>query len=143
MYVRLKPLKRDRAFRTPAEIDEMVEQFEECRLPYEQWTHRAHLAVAVAYLSRMPLADAIDHARDAIQRYNIRCGDPAGYHETLTLLFLRWVDRRLREGGTAVEVVDEMARTSDMQRVLEHYSPRRLWSAEARAGWVEPDLLPL
>ena len=31
----------------------------------------------------------------------------------------------------------------DRETPLRFYSPGRLWSDEARAGWVEPDLQPL
>src|SRR5437763_3346266 len=89
-------LKIDSSFATDAEVLELVRLFESCELPFERWTHRAHLAVAAVYLQRYPLNDATDRARRFIPQYNVTCGDPGGYHETITVLFMRLVEREMR-----------------------------------------------
>ena len=88
--------KIDHPFTSDAEIDEMVRLFESCELPGERWTHRAHLAVAATYLGRYPLSEATDRARDHIRRYNESRGNTTGYHETITVVFMRLVARELR-----------------------------------------------
>lgn len=141
-----KPAKIDLPFADDAEIAVMVELFEQCRWPYERWTHRAHLALAVHYLSRHPYEDALALVRANIQMYNRTCGDADGYHETITVLFLRRVARALAErhdGDTFVAVVDRLCRCCDMRWLLRYYSPGRLRSAAAKASWLEPDLRPL
>src|SRR3954462_2216235 len=98
--------KHDTPFADDAAIAVLVEQFEACRWPYERWTHRAHLAVAVAYLRRWPLAGAADGIRAGFHLYTRTCCDPAAYHETVTRLFLRLVRGRLGPPGTDVALVD-------------------------------------
>ena len=138
--------KIDVPFVSDSEIADMVDQFERCSWPYERWTHRAHLAVAVTALLRFPIAEAVDRVRRQIQLYNRTCGDPDGYHETLTLLYMRKVDRYLvdhPEAATLREVVESLASACDMSWPLEYYSADRLWSAAAKVGWIEPDRRPL
>jgi hypothetical protein len=139
-------IKQDIPFRSDEEILEMVTRFEQCRWPSERWTHRAHLAVAVVYLRQYPFPEAEQLVKQNIQRYNRTCGDPQGYHETITLFFLRVISRFLEDRAadrSIVEIVDELARRCDMAGLREYYSPERLWSAEARGTWIEPDLKPL
>lgn len=141
-----RPSKLDLPFETDEQIAGMVEAFERCAWPYARWTHRAHLALAVHYLRRLTPAEALERTRRQIQLYNRTCGDPDGYHETLTVLFLRRVDHHLRTDGraaTEAEAVEALAILCDARWPLVHYSADRLWSAEARQGWVEPDRAPL
>src|SRR5687767_10729265 len=91
-----KVVKIDIPFTDDAEIATLVEQFEQSRWPYERWTHRAHLAVAAFYLRTLPLAEATERMRFHIQQYNRTCGDPNGYHETITVLFMRLMHHRLQ-----------------------------------------------
>lgn len=139
--------KIDIPFESDEEISELVELFEACRWPYERWTHRAHVAVAASYLTSLPLDAAIDRIRGTINRYNRVCGDPTGYHETITVVLMRIVADFLRNesaGLSLVEIVDELASTRTTKRVLlRHYSAEVLFSPEAKARLVEPDLEPL
>jgi hypothetical protein len=137
--------KIDIPFTSDAEVEEMVEQFERCVWPYERWTHRCHLAVAFSYLDRLPYAEAVERVRHRIDRYNRTCGDPNGYHETITLLFMRRV-ASYRKGSDRVELasaVEELVRICSMDWPLSYYSKDRLWSDEAKREWVEPDLREL
>ena len=128
-----------------ADLDDLVAGFEACNWPYERWTHRAHLAVATAYLVRYPLDEATDRARAGIQRYNTLRGSGTGYHETITVLFMRLVAREL----TVARPVDLAAFVNDLadrfrvDALLVYYSRDRLFSPAAVAGFAEPDLRPL
>ncbi len=138
--------KIDVPFASDAEVAEMVALFEACEWPYARWTHRAHLGVALVYLRALPFDEALARARRHIPLYNRARGDPNGYHETVTVLFLRRVHRYLRDRPGPLSLaaaVEELAAACDMRWPLRYYSPERLWSAEARAGWLEPDLRPL
>lgn len=140
-------VKVDRPFRDDDEIASLTEQFEQCRLPYERWSHRAHLAVATTYLRRLGLEAATDLVRQNIQRYNRTCGQPDGYHETITRFYMHVIRRFLAERGaglTVAEVVEELVRdVAGKESARAYYSAELLGSAEARAAWVEPDLRPL
>jgi hypothetical protein len=137
--------KVDVPFESDAEVDEFVRLFELCDLPYERWTHRGHLAVAAFYLTRYALSEATDRARAGIRRYNVARGDPAGYHETITVIFMRLVARELTAVGPegVARLVDDLAARCGVDWLYRYYSPERLWSAEARAGLVPPDIRPL
>ena len=138
--------KIDRPFATDAEVADMVAQFESCTWPYSRWTHRAHLGVALCYLRDHPFAQAVARVRHFIPQYNRACGDPAAYHETITLLFMRRVARYLAENPACPSLaaaVEHLAGICDMHWPLRYYSKERLWSAAARAAWIEPDRQPL
>ena len=136
--------KMDRPYISDAEIDELVRLFESCELPGEYWTHRAHLAVATTYVARYPLSEATALARVHIRRYNESRGNTTGYHETITVLFMRLVARELvSRPPTKAAFVNSLAARYCVDWLLGYYSRDRLWSAEARADFVPPDLRPL
>jgi hypothetical protein len=133
------------ALATDADVAALVAAFEECTLPYENWTHRAHLAVAVSYARALPVAAALDRVRANIQRYSKARGSGMGYHETITAAFLRAVADHVAsrpDAGTAA-VLAELGGVLDMAWLARHYSADRLASADAKAGYVEPDVRPL
>jgi hypothetical protein len=128
----------------------LVREFEAAALPASQWYHGTHLAVAFWYARSYPLPEAESKLRDGIRRLNVALGgkntEDAGYHETLTLFWLRAVRTFIKDSAGAP---DEM-----LERLVEAYGERRdLWrdyysfdvvrSREARARWVPPDLRPL
>jgi hypothetical protein len=138
-------IKIDVPFATEAEVVELVTLFESCELPYERWTHRAHIAVASVYLRRFTLEEATDRARRLIPQFNLTRGDPNGYHETITVLFMRLVEREMRVAPAAelATFVNDLAGRFQLRWLLRYYSPDLLWSTEARSGFVPPDLCPL
>jgi hypothetical protein len=138
-------------FRTTGEILSLVRRFEDCTLPREEWTHAAHLTVALWHLLQFDWPEAVARVRARIKRYNAARGIPTtptgGYHETLTLFWLRAVDAYLQaernEARALVHLANELAATHDKGLPLTHYTRDLLFSPEARARWVEPDLKPL
>jgi len=138
-------------FRTTEEILALVRRFEDCTLPREEWTHAAHLTVALWHLLQFDWPEAVAHVRRGIKRYNAAHGilttPTGGYHETLTLFWLRTVRRFLEaernEARALVHLANELIATADKGLPLTLYTRERLFSPEARAGWVEPDLKPL
>ena len=140
-----------KTFRTTGELLTLVRRFEDCTLPREEWTHAAHLTVALWHLLQFDWPEAVARVRRGIKRYNAARGIPStptgGYHETLTLFWLRAVDAYLcaerNEARALVDLANELAATHDKGLPLSHYTRERLFSPEARAAWVEPDLKPL
>ena len=133
-----------------AELPRLIARFEDCTLPKEAWTHRAHLAVGLWYASRLPYDEALVAMREGILRLNAVHGVPTtparGYHETITRFYMRllcdyvaWEEGRpTGEWEERVRVL--LARYGDRELPLRHYTRERLMSSEARFGWVEPDL---
>src|SRR3954463_12301694 len=82
-----------------------LKSFEDCTLPFEQWRHRAHIKVAYLYLRQLPYEDALKKIRESIKRYNAATDTPEtlerGYHETMTVAWMRLVHFTLCEYGPA------------------------------------------
>jgi hypothetical protein len=140
-----------KTFRTSAEIDALVQAFEACTLPRSQWTHGAHLSVALWYLRNHSANEAAAAIRSGIKRYNdangVRTTQTGGYHETMTLFWTCAVSFYLGQAGGARSI---LALANGMLRLfrnknlpLEYYTRERLMSSQARTSWVEPDLKPL
>ena len=132
------------------EIKKVVEAFERRTLPRAQWTHAAHLTIAFWYLVCYPLPEAAEKIRAGIQRYNeaqgIKQTKDGGYHETITLFWIRLVRHYLTTAtleGHLVVLLNEMLRRYGRQLPFEYYSRDRLLSWEARQHWLEPDLKAL
>jgi len=126
---------------------QFVAAFERGELPRPMWTHAAHVAIAALYLQRHG-----DHVlamtRAAIRRHNRSVGTPENaYHETLTIFWLGAVDDFLGGVSYASELeavrlaVTELGERRKLHE--DYYSFDVVGSAEARAGWVEPDMRAL
>ncbi|HEY0079250.1 MAG TPA: hypothetical protein VGB73_11595 [Pyrinomonadaceae bacterium] len=139
-------------YRTPEEVEALVRRFESCALSREEWTHAAHLTVALWYLLHHSWPDAVRLTRDHIKRFNHAHGilttPTGGYHETLTLFWLTLVRRYLNdathEDTSLVPLANNLIlRYARTDLPLHYYTHERLFSPEARAGWIEPDLKSL
>lgn len=138
--------KIDVPFASDAEIETLANRFEACTWPYDRWTHRAHLAVGLRYARALPFDEALQRLRQGINSYNSTCGDPTGYNETVTTLFLRMIIATCCRPGDARPlhfIVDELASTCTVEWLYGYYSKDRIWSAEAKETWIDPDLKPL
>ncbi|MEG4217324.1 hypothetical protein QUA27_17800 [Microcoleus sp. Pol14C6] len=135
-------------YRSPCEIDNLIHAFQECSLPRSQWTHEAHLTVALWYLFYDSEQEAINAVRNGIKRYNsvqgIEAKKDSGYHETLTLFWVRTIRRYLADESRNRSIVHLanglIAKYADRTLPFRYYTRDRLMSWEARNNWVEPDL---
>lgn len=125
--------------------DEFLAAFEAVALTRPEWTHEAHVRMAWLYLARHPVPDALDRVRRGIQKLNGKIGSPDGYHETITVAFVRVIADRLAESETYPAFRDRNPDLLDrtLPALLRHYTKDRLYSAEARAAFVAPDREPL
>src|SRR5262245_46090885 len=130
--------------RPDAEIESLVFGFEDGSLPRAEWTHEAHLTVALWYLRRHARDEATRLVREGIQRYNRGLGNTTGYHETITLAWIAVIVRFLGEhdcGQAHSFLVDQLLEQCRARDYLgRDYSRDTLMSDEARQGWVQPDL---
>jgi hypothetical protein len=121
--------------------DEFLAAFEACAFARPEWTHEAHVRMAWLYLTRLPFAEALEKVRKGIQKLNGRIGSPDGYHETITVAYVRVIASRLEPGDDYPAFRDRHPDLFDrtLTALLRHYTKERLHSAEARQGFVEPD----
>lgn len=121
-------------------------------LPKAEWTHEAHLAACLWLVLERPDFVPETQLPGVISAYNVAAGvantDSAGYHETLTQLYVRGVRAfavNLPENIPLVEAVNALlaSEIGDRRWPLRFYSRERLFSVAARRGWVGPDLAAL
>lgn len=139
----------ERRYADAAEVERVVQGFRDGTLPQPEWTHRAHLTVALWYATHHPPAEALDLVRAGILRLNAAHGvvttPTRGYHETITRFYMRVVGHHVAQDGTAGDWAERanrfIERYGSRELPLRHYSEARLKSPEARAAWVEPDVM--
>jgi len=143
---------RPRFFHSDAEIEHIGEGLLERTLPRPEWTHEAHLAATTYLLLRRPDIDIDHELPKLIRRYNESVGgvnsDSEGYHETITRIFLHGIRLFLAEADPKepmYELVNELLLSPMGKRdwPQRFYSPKLLFSVEARQHFVEPDLRAL
>jgi hypothetical protein len=128
---------------------ELWEAFAQAALPEKEWTHRAHLRMAWLFSARYPLDEAHVLIRVGIIRLNAAQGlveTPArGYHETITRVWLVLMRALMKEvpAKDSLDLIERCADRLGKDALLRHYSRERINGVEARARFVEPDLLPL
>jgi hypothetical protein len=124
-----------------------LRQFEDCTFPVEQFHHREHIKVAYLYLRTHSLDGAVTKVREGIKRYNACHKVPEaidrGYHETITLAWIRLVHFTMCEYGvveSADAFFEQHPELSQTKTLRLFYSRDQIMSAEAKAAFVPPDL---
>jgi hypothetical protein len=130
------------AYRTVAEIEEVVRRFETCEYKPVEFTHAKHVTVAAWYLSDGDKEAAKDRMRVGLLRF-IRHHGKNAFHETITQFWIEMVDHRLRRAnstGDLISTINEIvSQLGDKNLIYEYYSRALLDSPDTKAGWVEPD----
>lgn len=136
---------------TDADVAALAERLLDRSLPKSEWTHAAHLS-ATLRLVRTRDAGLERDLPGIIRAYNEAVGgvndDTSGYHETITQAYLaaiRAFAAALPEGLSDAQAAARLLASpmGDKAWPLTFWSRERLFSVEARRGWVEPDLRPL
>jgi len=151
---------RTRDFASDGEVAALVRAFENASIPASEFTHAAHIAVALSYLDTFPPEQALERMRENIRSFAAHHHVTNLYHETLTTFWIR-----LLEHVTSTSNVDRSRRRSprrpkadlplwrQINLIVEHWTRRRpveahysrelIKSEAAREKWVPPDLLPI
>jgi len=118
-------------------------------LPKAEWTHEAHLAACLWLLTERPDIDVERDLPGIISGYNEAVGGvndaTQGYHHTITLTYVAAIRRFLatiRGDLPLAEKVNALLAAPEGRRdwPLTLYSRDRLFSAQARLGYLLPDL---
>jgi len=132
--------------RSDAEVAEVVRKFETCALLPQEFDHRAHLTVALYFLANFPAEIATARMREGLRRLIAHYKD-TGYHETITLFWLKLVRRFLDESVGDQRLADVanalLEKFGDSRLLFEYYSRELIQTEKARAEWVEPNLRKL
>lgn len=132
---------------------QLIEQFEACTLPFDQWMHRTHVRVAYLYLARYGFDEALVRLRRGIKAYNaanrVPEGTLMGYNETTTHALLHLIEA-VRRAYAATHPASDADAFYDAHPELHSkhvlrffYTPQRRMEPQAKATFVEPDLAPL
>jgi hypothetical protein len=130
-------------------VQAIATKFDNKTLPKQEWTHHAHMAVALAKLyPHNSVEQTLPMMRDGIKAYNIAVGtentDTSGYHETLTVFWLQVVQAYCAafQPKGIEEMYDSLIQTSlaTTNFPLQFYSRELLFSTHARHQWIEPDI---
>jgi hypothetical protein len=122
---------------------ELLEAFEQCTLPNHDFHHRDHVHVIWSYLRQMPMLEALQRFRSALQRFAAHHGKTMLYHETITWAYVALIHERMQQRPDLEW--DEFSRqNSDLltwrPSVLErYYLPETLSSDLARRIFILPD----
>lgn len=119
---------------------DLIEQFQSKNLKQENWTHEAHLWVALHYLELWGPEKSLFRLREDIQQLNLAHGvfttKSMGYHETRTRVWLSVLWKALQVPLQQEQLVSEF-RVRDV--ALDFYEPDTLKSWQARTDWVAPE----
>jgi len=131
-----------------AEVLDLVRSFEDATVPHDDWKHAEHLVVALYYLTHHDLDTAYNKMRSGILNllehgFKVDLAKEMPYHETITLFWIRTVAEfnASKNGATLLEKANEVAYKWDKDYPLKFYSRELLFSDEARARFVEGDLI--
>jgi hypothetical protein len=136
-------------YATEASITSLIEGLINGTWPVSDWKHREHCVATAGLLMLKPELDLERELPGIIQRYNIAQGgrntDSEGYHHTITLLYLEAIRNfifGIPAGAGPVEICRQLLASplGSKEYPLRYYSRSVLFSAEARTGWVAPDI---
>lgn len=118
--------------------------FEACFIAPESFDHRAHLRLAYIYLAEYDDETAFGLMRHALLAFlRHHDVDPSKYHETMTrawVLAVRHFMEMSSASPSAAAFIEGNPALLDARIMMTHYTPDVLFSSQARAHFVEPDL---
>ncbi|MEL6329705.1 MAG: hypothetical protein AAFR38_08595 [Planctomycetota bacterium] len=128
---------------TTSREEMLLGSFLDSTLPRREWTHRAHIVVAVGLLNRYGLAEAERVMSEGIRALNAAHGTPEtatrGYSRTRTCAWLAL----LADSGRPPSADAARPDLLDPDVLARHYSPQRLSDPSAKERFLGPDLATL
>jgi hypothetical protein len=125
---------------------ELTRALEQCQIPEGGFPHASHLRVAWVYLLESATVDeAALRMAATLRRFAAAAGQLEKYHQTITVFWMRRLasERAMHPGASLEDLLRHVPALLDKNLPLAYYSRERLFSEEARASWLEPDLTPL
>lgn len=121
--------------------------FESGKVLPADFNHRAHLRLAYVYLAENDTETACRMMRESLQRFLQQNHiDVSKYHETLTrawIMAVRHFMEKTPSAESADAFIDQNPQMLDAKIMMTHYSAELIFSEQARAKFVEPNLEPV
>ena len=138
----------EKRFTNDGEIDTLVAAFEDASIARGVWKHAEHLVVALYYLNKFnDIVAATDRMRDGLfnlltEGFKVDLTKEMPYHETLTVFWMRAVAdfAAITNGLPLHEKANMLVEEYDKDYPLKFYTREHLFSDDARARFVEPDV---
>lgn len=129
----------------------LIEAFKSTQLPVNYFQrHRNHIRLAYIYLTQTGGYDAAYQTMSADLKSYFKNkhidSESTGYHETLTVAWLRMVNHVLKNYGSAFNSTvfcDSQPHLLHNSLMRLFYKRDTLYSAQAKTQFVQPDLLAL
>ncbi|XP_063726118.1 uncharacterized protein LOC134853995 [Symsagittifera roscoffensis] len=127
--------------------DTFIAAFEDTTLPYDFWTHKAHLRMGWNYLKQYDMHTALNKVREGIRKFNSTNRDKIifGYSETISVFYLSMVNNAIKDSpADSLESFEEfLSRNPHLQDTslpFSYYSKEVFLSEEAKRTFVPPDV---
>src|SRR3989441_10699680 len=125
---------------------EFLRLFHDGNISGEEFRPRGHLRLAWLVLSKHSRIEAESIVARQIRRFAVANGASNRYHDTLTRFWVRLVSHGMGiapEAGSIDELLARFPLLLDKSLPYRHWRGETFNSDQARAGWGEPDLVPL
>jgi hypothetical protein len=120
---------------------------ETCQFPGEAFNHYAHIRLAYIYLTEYPIDTAYQFMRKTLLTFlDHHKVDKSKYHDTMTrawIMAVRHFMEMTSNSASAANFIKKNPTLLDTKIMLTHYSADVLFSAKARATFIEPNLSPI
>ncbi|XP_052766264.1 uncharacterized protein LOC128207409 [Mya arenaria] len=122
-----------------------IQSFEDATLPFEDWTHEAHLRMAWNYIRDYGRDQALPLIRDGIKHFNEVHKDriKTGYHETITMFYCFVIADAINNTSNPIETFEYFLKQNghllDRSLMYKYYSNERFNQPEAKQMFVLPD----
>lgn len=125
--------------------EDFISAVEDRTLDPALFDHVGHIRLACLNLQTKPLEEAIDATCTGIKAYAESLGATDKFHTTITVALVKIIDERMGAPGERIDwrrfVEQNRDLVEDCLGVLgRYYSRERLFSEEAKAAALEPDL---
>ena len=131
----------------PPDDTAFMHEFEAGDIKPADFNHAAHVRLAYVYLCANDVDASVARMKDALHAFLERNGIPeTKYHETLTRAWVMAVNHFMQSRGPSDSAAAFMTANPELlasKIMLTHYSAEVLFSPEARASFVAPDIQPI
>jgi hypothetical protein len=136
---------QDDSLREPASVHAFDELIAEVMACASRFGHRQHIHLTWLAIRKYGVRPAIVLVSEGIKRTARYEGAPQKYHATVSRAWVEIVGHHMAISNEDDfdTFVERCPRLLDKRLLTHHYQSSTLAAAEARSGWVEPDLTPL
>lgn len=128
------------------DVTAIIKAFKNCTVKRGEWGHPEHLILAYHFSVENDFETAYEKMKSGIfnllNAFEVDLSQEMPYHETMTVFWLKTVYSYAEDNPEiSVENINELIEKFDKFYPGKFYSNELLMSDEARAEYVEPDLV--